>query len=93
MKVLRPRTKITELCFYWSRTQTIVEKCHPDKAVVNRNINLFSDNVIDHFRKIMKNRQYQTTLERRFSKKSKPNELQFSTSGVKRKIEQTSEAQ
>ena len=60
--------EIKELCFYWTRTQAIVEKCHPNKAVVNRSINLFSDNVIDHFRKIMKSRQYQATLERWFSK-------------------------
>ena len=54
----------SELCFYWSRTQAMVEKCHPNKVVVNRSINLFSDNVIDHFRKIMKSPHYQTTLEK-----------------------------
>ena len=42
--------------------------------MVNRSINLFSDNVIDHFRKIMKILQYQAILEKWFSKDSKPNE-------------------
>ena len=50
--------EIKELFFYWSRTQAIVEKCHLNKAVVNMSINLLSDNVIDHFRKIMKSRHY-----------------------------------
>ena len=67
-------------------------KYHPDKAVVNRNVNLFSDNVINHFRKIMKSHQYQATLQRWFSKESKPDESQSSTSGVKRTIQQTPEA-
>ncbi|XP_063842553.1 tigger transposable element-derived protein 1-like isoform X2 [Scylla paramamosain] len=46
--------EIKELCFLWSKTQAIVEKWHPNKAVVNKSINLFNDNVIDYFRKIQK---------------------------------------
>ena len=64
--------EIKELCSLWSKTQAIVEKWCPNRAVVNRSINLFNDNVIDHFRKIQKSRQHQTTLERWFSKASEP---------------------
>ncbi|GCC30802.1 hypothetical protein chiPu_0009256 [Chiloscyllium punctatum] len=90
--------KIKELCFLWSKTQAIVEKWHPNKAVVNRSINMFNDNVIDHFRKIQKSRQHQKILERKFSKESQSSEPQPSTSGVsvtamKRQREQTAEAQ
>ncbi|GCC28836.1 hypothetical protein chiPu_0007270 [Chiloscyllium punctatum] len=90
--------EIKELCFLWSKTQVIVEKWHPNKAVVNRSINMFNDNVIDHFRKIQKSRQHQTILERWFSKKSQSSEPQPSTSGLSvtrmmRQREQTAEAQ
>ena len=86
------------MCSLWSKMQAIVEKWCPNRAVVNRSINLFSDNVIDHFRKIQKSRQHQTTLERWFSKASEPSEPQPSTSGLnvrgmKRQREETPETQ
>ncbi|XP_060697366.1 tigger transposable element-derived protein 1-like [Hemiscyllium ocellatum] len=88
--------EIKELCFLWSKAQAIVEKWHPNKAVVNRSINMFNDNVINHFRKIQKSRQHQTILERWFSKESQSTEPQPSTSGLsvmrmKRKRQQTPE--
>ena len=61
---------IKELLGYWSKTQNIVEKWHPNVADVNRCINLFDDNVMQHFRKILKSRQWQMTLDRFFSKKN-----------------------
>lgn len=45
------RAEIKELCFLWFKTEVIVKKWHPNKVVVNRNINLFNDNVTDHFKK------------------------------------------
>jgi hypothetical protein len=78
-----------ELLGYWSRTQNLVEKCHPNVAVVNRCINLFDENVMQHFRKILKSRQRQMTLDRSFSKKRSNDgsisvsESQPSTSGFK----------
>ncbi|XP_060679989.1 tigger transposable element-derived protein 1-like [Hemiscyllium ocellatum] len=74
--------EIKELCFPWSKTQAIVEKWHPNKAVVNRSINMLNDNVIDHFRKIQKSRQHQTILKKKFSKESQSSEPQPSTSGL-----------
>ncbi|GCC33435.1 hypothetical protein chiPu_0011904 [Chiloscyllium punctatum] len=90
--------EIKELCFLWSKIQAIVEKWHPNKAVVNRSINMFNDNVIDHFRKIQKSRQHQTILERWFSKESQSSEPQPSASGLsvttmKRQRQQTAKAQ
>jgi hypothetical protein len=45
---------IKELLGYWSKTQSLVEKWHPNIAVVNRSNNLFNDNVMQHFRNIKK---------------------------------------
>jgi hypothetical protein len=50
----------------WSETQSLVEKWHPSIAVANRSINLFNDNVMQHFRK--KNKQNQMALDRFLSK-------------------------
>ena len=48
--------------------------------------NLFNDNVIDHFRKILNNRQRQTTLDRFLKKES-----QDSSSAKRQKKERTPE--
>ena len=45
---------IKKLLGYWSKTQNLVEKWHPNAAVVNRCISLFDDKVMQHFRKILK---------------------------------------
>jgi hypothetical protein len=49
--------EIKELLGCWSKTQNLVEKWHPNVAIVNRCINLFDDNVMKHFRKILKSWQ------------------------------------
>ena len=41
-----------------------MEKWHPSIAIVNRSVNLFNDNVTDHFRNILRTRQQQTILDR-----------------------------
>jgi len=88
---------IKELLGYWSKTQNLVEKWHPNVAVVNRCINLFDDNVMQYFHKILNSRQTQMTLDRFFSKKrsndgsSSVSESQPSTSGFRGRRESTSE--
>ncbi|KAF2352777.1 hypothetical protein FHG87_016469 [Trinorchestia longiramus] len=64
--------EIKELCYHLEKTQRVVEKWHPNTAVVNRSINLFNDNVNDHFRKILRNHHRRTTLDR-FLKKNPKN--------------------
>jgi hypothetical protein len=84
---------------YWGSglRQNLVEKWHPNVAVVNRCINVFDDNVMQHFRKILKSSQRQMTLDRFFSKKrtnvgnSSGSESQPSTSGFKGRRESTSQ--
>lgn len=63
-----PTADIKELLVYWSKTQSLVEKWHPNITVVNRSINLFNGNEMQHFRKIYKNRQKQMTLDRLVSR-------------------------
>ena len=48
----------------WIDLQNFVEKYHPDTVITNRMVNMFNDNVMGHFRKILKWRQKQQTLER-----------------------------
>jgi hypothetical protein len=54
---------------------------------VNRRIDLFNDNATQRFRKILRNRQKQMTLDRFLSKEksSGGNEPQLSTIGFQRK--------
>lgn len=54
--------ELAELCHYWEKIELVVQKWHPNTAVVNKSINLFNDNVVEHFRKILKKRQRQSTL-------------------------------
>ena len=61
-----PTAEIKDLLSMWSKTQAVVAKWHPNKALVNRCVNLFNDNIIDHFRKVQKGRRHQTILERWF---------------------------
>ncbi|KAF2347165.1 hypothetical protein FHG87_022078 [Trinorchestia longiramus] len=61
--------EIKELCYHLDKTQRGVEKWHPNPAVGNRSINLFNDNVIEHSRKILRNRHKQTTLDKFLKKK------------------------
>ena len=59
-----PTAEIKDLLSMWSKTHAILEKWHPNKALVNRCVNLFNDNIINHFRKVQKGRHHQTSLER-----------------------------
>ncbi|XP_044308814.1 tigger transposable element-derived protein 1-like [Varanus komodoensis] len=84
--------EIKELCSVWARTQAIVEKWHPNAAVVNRSINFFNDNVMAYFRNIQKSHQHQPPLESFFSGEKRPSEAKSSTSNAKKqKRERTPE--
>uniref|UniRef100_A0A0B7BRR9 Uncharacterized protein n=1 Tax=Arion vulgaris TaxID=1028688 RepID=A0A0B7BRR9_9EUPU len=50
--------------------QVFIEKWHPNIAIVNQRINSFDDDVFGHFRKILKNRTKQSTLDKFFKKTS-----------------------
>jgi len=52
-----PTSLIREICAKWSEVQSFVERYHRDKAVASRNINIFNDNAMCHFRNILKRRQ------------------------------------
>jgi len=52
-----PTSLIREICAKWGEVQSFVERYHPDKAVASRSINIFIDNVMCHFRNILKRRQ------------------------------------
>lgn len=45
-----------ETCAHWGSAK-LLEKYHPDKAVVNSVINQLSDNAIPHFKNISDHRQ------------------------------------
>jgi hypothetical protein len=78
----------------WSKTQAVVEKWHPNEALVNRCVNLFNDNIVAYFRKVQIFRHHQTTLELCFSKDTMTSDPKPSTSdtlakGIKRQRTQT----
>ena len=55
---------VNDMCVKWGELQAFVEKYHPDTAVANRAINIFNDNVMSHFRKIVQKRKKQLTMDR-----------------------------
>lgn len=70
----------------WTELGNFLERCHPDIAAVHRNINQFDENLMQHFRDILKKRQRQITLDRFLLKKESSesasvSEPQPSTSG------------
>jgi hypothetical protein len=48
----------------WETVQNFVEKQHPNKNVAVRAMNLFNDNAMSHFCKILKRRQKQVSPDR-----------------------------
>ncbi|XP_044304720.1 tigger transposable element-derived protein 1-like [Varanus komodoensis] len=77
-----PHAEIKALCSAWARTQAIVEKWHPDTAVVKRSITLLNDNVMSYFRATRKSRQHQARSGR--SSEKRQSEPKSSTSHAKR---------
>ncbi|XP_048366890.1 tigger transposable element-derived protein 1-like isoform X1 [Sphaerodactylus townsendi] len=58
-----PSSELKGIFSMWRKVQGFVEKNHPDKAVAGRVCNSFNDNVLSHFRQILKRRQKQTSLD------------------------------
>ena len=56
--------EIREMCKMWETVQNFVEKHYPNKAVALRGMNLFNDNAMSHFHKILEKRQKQVFWDR-----------------------------
>ncbi|KAM3922863.1 tigger transposable element-derived protein 1-like [Leptodactylus fuscus] len=59
---------IHEMCAKWAEIANFVEQHHPDKVVANRAVNIFNDNVMSTFRKILQRRKKQQTIDKFFRK-------------------------
>lgn len=55
-----PSSVIKNICSKWSEVQSFVEKYHPNKVAASSVVGMFNDNVLSHYRKILKWRQKQT---------------------------------
>ena len=53
------------MCKMWETVQNLVEKHHLNKAVAVQSMNLFNDNTMSHFCKILKRRQKQVSVARK----------------------------
>ena len=58
-----PTSDIKDLLKKWGDVREMVLKWHPNQADVSRVGDLFNDNAINHFRKILKKREKQSTLD------------------------------
>ncbi|KAJ7317101.1 hypothetical protein JRQ81_003263 [Phrynocephalus forsythii] len=55
--------EIREMCNMWETLQNFVQEHHPNKVVAMQAMNMFNDNVMSHFHKILKRRQKQEPLD------------------------------
>ena len=67
-----PTSEIKQMCSKWTELQNLVELHHPDKAAATRVINDLNDTIMNHFRKVLKRRQKQVSLDRYFKRKEHP---------------------
>lgn len=67
-----PTSEIKQMCSKWAELQNFVELHHPDKAAATRVINDFNDTIMNHFRKVLKRRQRQVSLDRYFKRDEHP---------------------
>ncbi|GFV14333.1 uncharacterized protein TNCV_807651 [Trichonephila clavipes] len=58
-----PTTVIKDLLKKWEDVRAMVLEWHPNQADVSRVGELYNDNSINYFRKILKKREMQTTLD------------------------------
>ena len=54
---------IREMCKMWETVKNFIEKHHPNKVTLRLMVR-FNDNAMSHFRKILKRRQKQVSLDR-----------------------------
>ena len=64
-----PTARIKDILQKFYEVSEFVEKNHPEKVFTNRAIAHYDDVCLAHFRKIVKSRQKQTTLDRFFTKR------------------------
>ncbi|GFU03295.1 uncharacterized protein TNCV_3338211 [Trichonephila clavipes] len=62
-----PTSAIKDLFKKWDAVRTMVLEWHPNEADVSRVGDLYNDNVINYFRKILKKREKQSTLDMFFN--------------------------
>ncbi|GFX18231.1 uncharacterized protein TNCV_4305331 [Trichonephila clavipes] len=62
-----PTSAIKDLLKKWEAVRAIVLERHPNQADVSRVGDLYNDNAINYFRKIMKKREKQLTLDMFFN--------------------------
>lgn len=62
-RVQMPASDIKDLLNKWEDVRAMVLKWHPNQADVSRVGDLFDDNAINYFRKILKKREKQSTLD------------------------------
>ena len=48
----------------WEAVRTMILVHHPNKVITSRNVNIIEENVIKHFRDVLKLRQKQVSIER-----------------------------
>ena len=52
------------LLHYWEEFQSLATKWHPSKAEVNRLCALVEDKCLNHFKNILKKREFRSTLDK-----------------------------
>ena len=62
---------VNDMCAKWGELQAFVKIYYPDTAIENRPVNIFNDNVMSHFRKIVQKRKKQLTMDRFLIKEKK----------------------
>ncbi|GFS94872.1 uncharacterized protein TNCV_4457291 [Trichonephila clavipes] len=62
-----PTSAIKDLFKKWDAVRAMVLEWHPNQADVSRVGDLYNDNAINYFRKILKKREKQSTLDMFFS--------------------------
>ncbi|GFV61012.1 uncharacterized protein TNCV_3845911 [Trichonephila clavipes] len=62
-----PTSAIKDLLKKWTDVRAMVLEWHPNQADVSRVGNLYNDNAINYFRKILKKRKKQSTLDMFFN--------------------------
>lgn len=55
---------LKEICAKWDELRSLVQKYHPDGAVVHQSITQFNDKSMSHFKNLIKKRQKQISLDR-----------------------------
>ncbi|GFS51808.1 uncharacterized protein TNCV_2959121 [Trichonephila clavipes] len=62
-----PTSAIKDLLKKWADVRTMALEWHPNQADVNRVGDLYNDNAINYFRKILKKREKQSTMDMLFN--------------------------